>query len=88
MTAHDDAPLLCGTYAGFQRHLRANETPCEECKAARTLYVRQWRERGGMTRTRQYNAARGRALTRLAANHRAEYRALYREELGVHPEGE
>jgi hypothetical protein len=73
-------PLLCGTSAGYLRHIRAGTPACDECKAAHTLYMRLWRARGGMVSTRQYAEARARALARLARNHPAEYRQLYREE--------
>ena len=78
--SHDSAPLLCGTAAGYIRHIRAKETACEECRAAHTLYVRLWRARGGMAKTRAQNSARQRALSRLARMHPTEYRALYTEE--------
>jgi hypothetical protein len=73
-------PLLCGTAAGYIRHIRAGESACEECRAAHTLYVRLWRARGGMAKTRASGAARQRALARLSRMHPGEYRALYLEE--------
>lgn len=78
---HDPAPILCGTRAGYTRHLRNGETPCEECKGANTLWQRLYRARTG----RQYETARSRALTRLAQKHPDEYRAIYREERGLAP---
>jgi hypothetical protein len=33
----------CGTYAGYQRHSRRGEYPCEECKAANRAYVTEYR---------------------------------------------
>jgi hypothetical protein len=77
---HDPAPLLCGTYAGYLRHTRAKETPCEECRAANTLYMRLWRSRTGNRSQHLYSRARERAVRRLIAEHGEEYRALYREE--------
>lgn len=77
---HDSAPLLCGTAAGYIRHIRAGETACDDCRAAHTLYVRLWRARGGMTKQRASTSARGRALSRLARMHPTDYRALYLEE--------
>lgn len=73
---HDPAPLLCGTNAGYIRHIRASETACEECRAAHTLYVRLWRARGG----HPIALARARAMARLARMHPEQYRALYLEE--------
>jgi muconolactone delta-isomerase len=78
--SHDSAPLLCGTAAGYIRHIRAGERACEECRAAHTLYVRLWRARGGMAKQRAYDSARQRALSRLARMHPTHYRALYLEE--------
>lgn len=36
---------VCGTYSGYQRHIRDKETPCYPCKAARAEYTRNWRQR-------------------------------------------
>lgn len=69
-----------GTYAGYQRHIRAGDTPCDECRTANTLYVRAWRARGGMASTRAASNARARALARLARMHPSDYRALYLQE--------
>lgn len=38
----------CGTYAGYQKHLRDRTAPCYDCKTARNAYVTQQR-RGGYT---------------------------------------
>jgi len=78
---HDPAPLLCGTRAGYLRHIRAREPACDECNGANTLYMRLYRART----QRRYETARSRALTRLAQNHPDEYRAYYREERGLEP---
>lgn len=80
MSHQDSAPLLCGTAAGYIRHIRAGEPACEDCRAAHTLYVRLWRAKGGAQASRAYRDARGRALTRLARMHPTDYRALYQEE--------
>lgn len=80
MTHDDHAPLLCGTSAGYIRHIRAGQTACDDCRAAHALYVRLWRARGGMAATRATNEARRRAMARLARMHPTEFRALYLEE--------
>lgn len=80
MSNHDSSPLLCGTSAGYIRHIRAGEKACEECRAAHTLYMRLWRARGGMAATSAVNEARRRAQARLARMHPALYRQLYQEE--------
>lgn len=80
MTAHDPAPLLCGTRAGYIRHIRAKEAPCEECRAAHTLYARLWRARTDNRAQHAYTRAREAAVRRLIAAHPEEYRDAYREE--------
>ena len=37
------AQPVCGTYSGYQKHLRTKETPCYPCKAARAEYTRNYR---------------------------------------------
>lgn len=80
MTHQDSAPLLCGTEAGYQRHVRAGEIACDDCKGGHALYMRLWRARGGMARSRAFRDARGRALSALARRHPNEYRELYLRE--------
>lgn len=43
MRAHN---AECGTVAGYHRHYRAGETPCEWCRAAQNDYRREWRQLG------------------------------------------
>lgn len=38
------AEPVCGTYSGYQKHIRAKETPCFPCKAARAEYTRNYRK--------------------------------------------
>ena len=40
-------PAPCGTYAGYQRHRRDREVPCEACAPMAAAYVRGWRQRKG-----------------------------------------
>lgn len=82
--SHDDASLLCGTYAGYVRHVKVTkDVPCDECRAAATLYHRIYRQRPGV-RARELDRERDRqrALSRLARMHPTEFRALYDEERG------
>ncbi len=37
----------CGTYAGWQAHIRRNEQPCRECRQANTDYKAWFRFRTG-----------------------------------------
>jgi hypothetical protein len=64
----------CGTYGGYQRHLKTKTTPCEACRKASREYIRRYRFQLGQG-TPKY-----RALLRLAARHPDEYRDLLREE--------
>ena len=80
MSSHDSSPLLCGTSAGYIRHVRAGESACEECRAAHTLYMRLWRAKGGMARSSAVTSARARAMARLSRMYPTAYRALYQEE--------
>jgi type VI protein secretion system component VasF len=82
MTDHT-TPMLCGTYAGYNRHIKVTrDEPCDDCKAANALYVRLYRQRPGVRqRVAKHQRAADRAKARLARMHPNEYRALYREEL-------
>lgn len=35
---------VCGTYSGYQKHIRDKETPCFPCKSARAEYTRNYRK--------------------------------------------
>lgn len=37
------AAAVCGTYSGYQKHIRDKSTPCYPCKAARAKYTREYR---------------------------------------------
>lgn len=71
-----------GTYSGYQRHIKAGETPCRPCKTANRDYNRAYRTNPAVReRQRAGERARHRALWRLADAHRAEYDRLYSDEL-------
>ncbi|MGK3957872.1 hypothetical protein ACLKOZ_16970 [Arthrobacter sp. R4] len=38
------AEPVCGTYSGYQKHIRDKEIPCYPCKAARAEYTRNYRK--------------------------------------------
>jgi hypothetical protein len=38
------AEPVCGTYSGYQKHIRDRSTPCFPCKAARAQYTRNYRQ--------------------------------------------
>lgn len=73
-----------GTYATYQRHMKAGTQPCEECRAANREYARERRRASAHVRRREadLDAARRRAWVRLAQMHPAQYQALYAEEIG------
>jgi hypothetical protein len=72
----------CGTDAGYQRHLRHGEQPCEPCKAATTAKQREFRRNNpdAYQREKDRNAARGRALERLADEYPERFGVLLDEE--------
>lgn len=69
-----------GTYAGYQRKCR-----CEPCTAANASYLRKLRATNPKVyaRDKKRNAARNRALWRLAELHPDEYQKLYLDEIGA-----
>lgn len=72
MSAAKAAPVTrpqCGTDAGYFRHYRADERPCEPCRAAHIAI------------NADRDAARQRAHTRLASEYDRRWRELYAEEL-------
>lgn len=72
-----------GSYAGWNRHVKADEKPCAPCIRAQTEYLNNYRaahpEYG--TKNRKRALARSRALTRLMREYPAQFRKLYNEEL-------
>ena len=61
-----DATQECGTRGGYDRHLRAGEATCDECRAAQAAHLREWRVlhsatcvRCGNRRTRNQDAICG-----------------------------
>lgn len=75
------SPIACGTYAGYQKHLRSQETPCDDCKAANAAMSRERRrDPREMYLHDKRKRARLRALSRLAKAYPEEYRRLYSEE--------
>ena len=72
----------CGTYGGAQAHVRKGEEVCEPCRTARSEYRREYRKThpGDAAYDRRMNAARSRALWRLAEAHPDEFRTYLDEE--------
>lgn len=73
----------CGTYAGYQKHRKTGQVPCRPCRDANAAYMRKLRANSERTyrNTREDNAARQRAHTRLARLYPTLFDALYTEEL-------
>jgi len=73
----------CGTYAGWNQHVKLRESPCEPCREAQRIYMRSWRERQPtkVAHHREKNAARSAALTRLSREFQGRFAQLYDEEL-------
>lgn len=68
----------CGSYSGYQMHLRHKEVTCPSCRAANTERMRERRE----TNPRDYvsdtlnNKIKRRALTQLGLRHPKELKML------------
>lgn len=72
----------CGTPAGYQAHQKRTEDPCAKCRRARADYIKQRRQDPKIRALEvRREAARQRALSRLARIHPALYANLYAEEL-------
>lgn len=73
----------CGTHAGYQRHRRAGQAACDECKAANTTYNANHRAASLRRRSieRRWQRAYQRALVRLGQMNPGLLRALIAEEL-------
>ena len=71
-----------GTNAGYLAHRRAREEACAPCREAARVYQVAYRAEHPERREREaaQNAARGRALRRLAARHPEEFRKLFEKE--------
>ena len=70
----------CGTYAGYQAHKAAGDTPCPECRAANATYTREHRRRTGRSSYTSAAKDRARARARLAKIYPSVYQALLDEE--------
>lgn len=72
----------CGTYGGYQRHLRRGETTCDKCRAAAAEYHSAYRKSSPerAAASRKSGLVANRALYRLRDLHYAEYTALLAEE--------
>ena len=71
-----------GTNAGYLAHRRAREEACAPCREAARVYQADYRAARPAQRrfNAAQNAARGRALRRLAARHPEEFRKLFEKE--------
>lgn len=65
-----------GTRGGYYAHRRLSDPPCDACRAAINEYVREYRERKGLSRNRERDKIRRQALAALREAHREEYDAL------------
>lgn len=72
-------PIEHGTRGGYYAHRRLSEPPCNECRAAINEYVREYREKKGLGRSRERESIRRKALARLRDRHREEYERLVAE---------
>lgn len=65
-----------GTRGGYYAHRRISDPPCDECRAAINEYVREYRARKGLDRSREREKIRRRALSALRDAHREEYERI------------
>jgi hypothetical protein len=71
----------CGTTAGYHRHIRNGEEACQSCRDAWAAYHRKYRTQPEQQRKAlARNAARTRALNRLAKEYPDRFRELVAEE--------
>lgn len=73
----------CGTYGAAQRHARRKEPLCDPCQAARTAYMAERRATDPKAYKNEQirNAARSRALWRLADQFSKHFENYYIEEV-------
>ena len=77
-------PGKCGTYAGWNQHQRRDEEPCDPCREANRIYMREYRKdliRRGLPIQSLRERARGFAMTRLSHLYPEEFEALVEEEM-------
>mgnify|MGYP003399620431 CR=1 FL=1 len=65
-----------GTRGGYYAHRRLESTPCDECREAINGYVKEYRKKNGLSRNREQDKIRRKALAILRDTHREEYEML------------
>ena len=70
--------IIHGTRGGYYTHRRRGERPCQECRDAINEYVKEYRERNGISRNRALENARRAAVNEVRDNHRDEYEEIYK----------
>lgn len=68
-----------GTRGGYYAHRRLDDPPCTACRAAINEYVKEYRVKNGMSRNREADRIRRRALAVLRERYRTEYMSLVEE---------
>lgn len=78
-------PAPCGSYGGYQRHVKAGQVPCVECKDANRRYMAERRRQRPEEHAKAVAGLRAtnRATKRLIDLHRDEWKALVAEEKGA-----
>lgn len=74
-----------GTVAGWHRHRKVKEKPCDKCREAYNAYHRKLRANDPKhkARTKTYVAAKQRAFRALARRYAAEFRVIFQQELAA-----
>lgn len=74
-----------GTVAGWHRHRKVKEQPCDKCRKAYNAYHRKLRAKDPRhkARTKVYGLAKQRAYRTLARHYQAEFRLIFQQELAT-----
>lgn len=75
-------PAPCGTFGGYQRHIKAKEPACDGCAEASRKYMAEYRRKNPDRHAKDLEGLRAvnRATSRLVDLHRDEWRSLVAEE--------
>ncbi len=66
-----------GTYARYNAEMASGEKPCDLCRKAANIYIREWRAKSPRHQVEKARErARGKARRALAFRHRAEFLRL------------
>lgn len=81
-------PIDHGTAAGYKKHIKRNDPPCNECKDANSAASRSYKKGNspGAIRDRARQRALGKAMVRLRNMFPIEFEAFYQDEKKKEPD--